>query len=105
MGPVVAATVGSQMLRYHLFGESTSVVQQLEQAAVPGASRCSRAFREALAAAAAGGAPGALLLAALAEAEPLEEGETAGQPTWHVAAPHPPAPAAGGAGFPPSHAP
>ena len=64
--------------RLHVFGESITVANGLEQSATPGASRCSQAFMSALA------LEPAVLPVSVREAAPLAAGPTAGQKTWDL---------------------
>ena len=62
--------------RVHLFGESNSVVNALEQSATPGSTRCSDLFMNVLTL--DGPRPPS------SEAPPLLEGPLQGQPTWDL---------------------
>ena len=79
VGPVVAAVVGTRMLRYHLFGEATATVSSLEQGAFPGGIRASAAFMAALQREGGGPAPKA------SQGPALEDGPDKGQTTWDLA--------------------
>ena len=68
----------SARLRLHVFGESISVANALEQSSTPGASRCSQAFMDAL------GIEPSSLPGAVREVPPLAGGPTASQRMWEL---------------------